>query len=404
MYEAKTTSGTYAIKWYFPHMATPSQKEILKRLVAIGPPNDKFLWPLEVVESPLIKGFGYVMAIRAKRYHSIVDLMKRKAEPSFYTLTVAAIQMVDCFDRLHAKGLCYRDISFGNVFFDDRTGDVLICDNDNITLEGKGHESILGTPRFMAPEIVRGDQLPDILTDLFSLSVLLFYMFMIHHPLEGKLEASIKCFDLPAMRRLYGEKPVFIYDPLTRINRPVDGLHDNAIAFWKVYPKFFKEVFTLAFTKGINRRNHRITEQAWLKHLLRLKNSIMYCACGAENFYDLEALSLDGLKKTCWACHRDLHLPLRMRIGDQVIMLNHDTKLFEHHLDPRATLDFRVVMAAVTQHPTQTGVWGLKNMTKDMWLVTGKDGRRYTVASGKSVTLDDGMEITIDRVHCHIKR
>jgi hypothetical protein len=34
-------------------------------------------------------------------------------------------------------GYSYRDISFGNLFFDPDTGDVLICDNDNVSANGK---------------------------------------------------------------------------------------------------------------------------------------------------------------------------------------------------------------------------------------------------------------------------
>ena len=100
----------------------------------------------------------------------------------------------------------------GNVFFDPDTGDVLICDNDNVSYNS-APSGIYGTPRFMAPEIVNGKAKPSTNTDLFSLAVLLFYMFMLNHPLEGKLEAEIKCMDYLAMNRLYGEHPVFIFDP-----------------------------------------------------------------------------------------------------------------------------------------------------------------------------------------------
>ncbi len=69
----------------------------------------------------------------------------------------------------------------------------------------------------MAPEIVRGEAVPGTQTDLFSLAVLLFYMFVMHHPLEGKKELAIKCLDLPAMKKLYGTEPLFIFDPVDRL-------------------------------------------------------------------------------------------------------------------------------------------------------------------------------------------
>ena len=75
---------------------------------------------------------------------------------------------------------------------------------------------VLGTPGFMAPEIVRGEKRPSRETDRYSLSVLLFYLFMVNHPLEGKLEANIKWMDYAARVKLYGTDPVFIFDPDNR--------------------------------------------------------------------------------------------------------------------------------------------------------------------------------------------
>ena len=107
--------------------------------------------------------------------------MDLRINPSFHTLTTVGFELAHSFWQLHAKGLCYRDISFGNIFFDPNNGEVRICDNDNTDVNKKPG-AISGTPRFMAPEIVRGDSNPDADTDLFSLSVLLFYMFMFNHP------------------------------------------------------------------------------------------------------------------------------------------------------------------------------------------------------------------------------
>jgi len=146
-----------ALKWYFPAQATPEQRKGLEVLIKKGPPTEKFLWPIELTESKDVPGFGYVMPLRPPQYKSIVDLMKRRAEPSFHALATAGVQLADSFLFLHAMGLCYRDISFGNVFFDPDTGMVLICDNDNVAVDGEGVKGVLGTPRFMAPEIVRGE-------------------------------------------------------------------------------------------------------------------------------------------------------------------------------------------------------------------------------------------------------
>jgi hypothetical protein len=44
--------------------------------------------------------------------------MRYQVEPSVRALATVALNLAQGFLQLHARGLCYRDISFGNVFFD----------------------------------------------------------------------------------------------------------------------------------------------------------------------------------------------------------------------------------------------------------------------------------------------
>lgn len=331
--------------------------------------------------------------------------MKRRTEPTFRALATAGLHLADSYLQLHARGLCYRDISFGNVFFDPDTGDVLICDNDNVGVDGASRGGVLGTPRFMAPEVVRGDALPSTQTDLFSLAVLLFYIFMVHHPLEGAQEAAIKCLDLPAMTRLYGTEPIFIFDPADERNRPLPGVHDNALSFWPLYPRALRDLFTRSFTEGLHdAQNGRVRESEWRGALARLRDAIVYCAaCGAESFYDAAALR-DGSGKPgpCWACGAALSLPPRIRIGRHVVLLNHDTQLFPHHLDDQRLYDFSRPAAAMAQHPGDPRVWGLKNLSGEKWVIAARDGAR-DVPPGRSVTLTSGTRIHFGRTEGEVR-
>jgi eukaryotic-like serine/threonine-protein kinase len=397
VYAANLGGKQVAVKWYYPESATDSQRKILEELIKKGAPNERFLWPFELVSARGVNGFGYIMPLRDSSYKGIVDMMKRRVEPNFRALTTAAIQLSDGYYQLHAEGLCYRDISFGNVFFDPNSGDVLICDNDNVTIDREDAEvGVLGTFRFMAPEIVRGEAKPRTSTDLFSLSVLLFYMFMLHHPLEGKKEASIKCLDLAAMRHLYGDEPVFIWDPNDDSNRPVPGVHDNAIAYWPIYPKFLRDLFTKAFTDGIlDPLNGRVRETVWRSKMVKLRDSIIYCSsvsCGAENFYDADALKA-GKTPRCWACNSEIRLPFRMRIGDSIVMLNRDTQLYPHHIDDGKKYDFSHPVAKVVQHPKDPNIWGLQNLSDKKWSITKPNGDLLEVEVGQRISLATGLRI-----------
>jgi serine/threonine protein kinase len=355
--------------------------------------------------APGVAGFGYVMPLRDSRYKSIVDLMKRRIEPTFRALATSGLELSHSYLQLHSKGLCYRDISFGNVSFDPDSGDIMIGDNDNVAVDEQARSSVLGTPRFMAPEVVRGEAMPSTQTDLFSLSVLLFYMLMVHHPLEGKKELAIKCLDLPAMTKLYGTEPVFIFDPKDNSNEPVPGYHDNALAFWPIYPQFVRNLFTQAFTDGIrDPQNGRVRESEWRAAMARLRDSIIYCSsCGMENFYDPDVLKQTGRAGSCWSCKSDIQLPPRIRIGKNVIMLNYDTKLFPHHIDEQRLYDFSQPVAEVARHPTNQSIWGLKNLSQDKWVATSAEGKVKDVESGRSLTIAVGTTINFGKSEGEIR-
>ncbi len=394
VYEVSLGGSKFALKWYYAQTATADQRAALKTLVDAGSPAERFLWPVALATIPGNPSFGYLMALRPPNYKGIPDLLSRRVSPSFRSLATAGAFLADGFYQLHARGLCYRDISHGNVFFDPATGDVLICDNDNVGLDqAKG--GVLGTPRFMAPEVVRGEALPSTQTDLFSLAVLLFLLLVNHHPLEGRREASIHCFDLPAMTRLYGTDPLFIFDPQDASNEPVAGYQDNAIAFWPIYPAFLRDLFTQSFTVGLRDFAHgRVRESVWRAAMARLRDSIVYCSCGAENFYDPSRQ--DGSPGSCWKCARPLVLPMRIRVGKSLVVLNHDAQLYAHHLDETAGLDYRNPVAEVTRHPSDPSRWGLRNLTQQAW-TSSTAGVQREVEPGKALQLAAGTRVSFGR-------
>ncbi len=404
VYAARVGGKPVALKWYYAASATTEQRTRLETLCEMGAPSAKFLWPVELASAQGIADYGYLMPLREARYKSIVDMMKRRIEPSFRALATVGLELSHSFLQLHARGLCYRDISFGNAFFDPDTGEVLICDNDNVTVDSHAKGGVYGTPRFMAPEIVRGDAVPSSQTDLFSLSVLLFYMFMMHHPLEGKKELEIKCLDLPAMKKLYGTEPLFIFDPVDATNAPDPAYQKNALVFWAIYPKFLREIFTRAFTEGLRDPLHgRVRESNWRASMVRLRDSIIYCGhCKAENFYDADARQTNASAQGCWSCKRALHTPPRLRIARSEVMLNHNAQLFPHHVDDERKYDFTQPLATVTRHPTEPNIWGLKNLSHQNWSATNTRGEVKDVLPGRSVTLAVGTRINFGRAEGEI--
>ncbi|MCR5108227.1 MAG: serine/threonine-protein kinase [Lachnospiraceae bacterium] len=390
VYEVTCNGDKYALKWYYRHTATTKQKKILDKLIEKGRPDDCFLWPQDLIKK---KGgsFGYVMPLRPKHYKSIVDLMKRKAEPSFYHLFRAAYNLTRGYQMLHKAGYQYRDISFGNVFFDPDTGEVMICDNDNVVPNGTLDGGVYGTPRFMAPEIVRGEKKSSRNTDLYSLAVLLFYMFMLNHPLEGKLEAKIRCMDIHAMNKLYGTDPLFIWDPENDANRPLPGYQDNAIIYWDLYPKHLKDLFIKSFTVGLKEPAKRVTENKWLETFSNLMAGIMICpTCRAEIIYDRDKEE-NNIPHTCWNCKNELKVPSKIVIGKNRIIITSKTKLYSHHL--KGDFDMHTVMGEVIINPDNPTKWGIKNVSKKEWKYIKSDGTEMSVPPGRAATIAKNAKI-----------
>lgn len=391
VYDVECNGKHYALKWYYKHMATKEQKAILDNLISKGAPDASFLWPQDLIFTKFGESFGYIMPLRPKNYKSIVDMMKRRAEPSFYTLCRAAYNLTNGYQKLHSMGYSYRDISFGNLFFDPDNGDVLICDNDNVSANGKDDSSVYGTPRFMAPEIVLGKAKPSRNTDLYSLAVLLFYIFMMGHPLEGKLEADIRCMDIHAMNRLYGTQPIFVFDPIDKSNRPVKGYQDNVLIYWDIYPKIIRDLFTKSFTDGLHAPNKRVTEKQWLDAFANLMTGIMVCPdCGAEVFYDEKKVA-SGTAHVCWGCGHTVQHPVSIVVGKNRVLLYRNAKLYSHTI--YADYDMDTVVGEVVQNPNNPSLWGIKNESKENWTYIRADGQQIPVAIGRSAAIAKDAKI-----------
>jgi hypothetical protein len=121
----------------------------------------------------------------------------------------------------------------------------------------------------------------------------------------------------------------------------------------------------------------------------------MYCpGCGAENFYDQESLQHSGgASPSCWACGKAVSLPFRIRLGRAVIMLNHDSRLYPHHVDPGQSYVFNHPVAEVSRNPRNLQQWGLKNLGTSKWTLVGSDGTVLDVEPGRNAPLSDGARI-----------
>ncbi|MDD1703035.1 MAG: protein kinase [Methanoregula sp.] len=410
VYLVDSPQGKQTVKWYKPEQATPEQRTAIQYLVRTGPPygtaGKRFIWPLDLVTNEGSKQFGYLMTlIDTQQFAELGEVWAHlKPVPNISALCEISYQLANSYRALHLSGHCYRDISAGNLMFNPKTGDVLICDNDNVGVNRQSRCQVWGTMEYMAPELIRGESDPSTVTDLHALAVLLFYVWVWHHPFHGEMEYRYHCWDIPAKKQVYGTGPVFVFDPENPKNRlPHDPDYAIARTRWELCPPELKNMFIRAFSEGLTNPGRRVTEGEWQNLFHTLKDTLVNCPnCHAENF-----AGADSTGNMCWHCRHEYPSPpfllIRRPGGNGTLALTIGTKLLSRHLASAALNgDGSQVIGSIVPHPTISGAAGIRNLSSADWEVTFPDGSVSVVPPGRAVPLNPQTSITIDGVSCTI--
>ena len=394
VYEVEMGAERLALKWYFPASLKrdPQLRRRLEESIRRTAPSDSFLWPLALLRPTAATaqqlrltepGFGSLMALRPERYVGVHEHTGGHVSIALRTALRAGFRLADAFHHLHLRGLCYKDISLGNLFFDPADGAILICDNDNVDVDGRDLGSVLGTPGFMAPEVLLGQARPGAGSDLFSLAVLIFRLLTRHDPLLGQMEREIRCLDEPARRRLYGEDPVFIFDPADERNRPDPVEHLVALTLWPVYPLELRALFVQTFCGGLKQPNRRALTGQWKQALAACLDRRVLCgSCGQENF---PAVQQEGA--LCWGCGTPLAKGMELRLAHGLVAAAAENELHWHHGDARQEPDIERPLARVVAHNRDPQLLGLENLSLHRWNAVLRDGRRLEISPGQRCNL-----------------
>lgn len=384
----------FALKLYNAASATPDQRSTICFLVQEGVPAagcaDKFAWPLELIGLPGENRFGYLMPlIDTSKYITLSEIRaNRREHPGFGIMAEAGRQLAECFRELGIAGFSYRDISDNNFMFCPKTGNVMICDNDNIMIDKHAVGNIIGTPGYMAPEVVMGTARPSTITDQQSLAYLLFTMLCFGHPLHGQREYNIHVFDGIAAQEVYGRKPVFVFDPKNRSNAlPDEPGYRHVARHWSVLPTQLRALFTQAFTVGLTHPNQRVTAIQWKHALTQMLTQRHICGCGAEMFWD--PMQQD---QVCWHCRSLQNFPCKLYIqGKSVtaLLIKSGQVLTSMHLGEKSSA---TIVAEMEKHPTDPNLCLLRNKTGDLWKAAA-GSQTVDVPPGKALALHPGIRI-----------
>lgn len=359
-------------------------------------PNN-FLWPQKYVEFD-DETCGYLMDIRPKNYSSFVSYLtgKKKFKNNIIMLNWC-IELVKSFKQLHEKGYSYQDLNDGSFFFDANTGDLLICDNDNVTANKK-NLGILGKMRYMSPEIVRGDkdtstglrQMPDVHSDRFSLAIILFLTFCLGNPFEGECLKKYVIVDEKAEFEMFGKNPIYIYNSLNTSNRPIRGYHTAVIGRYPFLPSYIKDAFHRTFVDGlIDRENERTTEIEWLKLLCKYRDELITCSCGKEYIYGFNE------KKTnlkCPYCKKATRQFCYLIVGKNRVLLEPNKNIYKFHIDKYSS-EYNLSVGRVIQNKNNPSLWGIKlNFDNDI-LIKDQEGKEKVISKNGVIPIINRLKI-----------
>jgi serine/threonine protein kinase len=194
--------------------------------------------------------------------------------------------------RLHAAGLAHSDLSYKNCLVDPSTGGACIIDIDGLVVPGLFPPEVVGTPDFIAPEVMATLNLPmnhpdrrhpRRETDQHALAVLIYQYLFHRHPLRG---GKIHSTDPDVQDRLeMGEKALFIEHPTDPGNRYVIQKGDKDFLPWvdtdklpyTIMGPYLKTLFEQAFITGLHEPRLRPTADNWEDALVKTCDLVQPC-------------------------------------------------------------------------------------------------------------------------------
>lgn len=320
--------------------------------------------------------------------------------------------------RLHAAGLAHSDLSYKNVLVDPSGGRACIIDIDGLVVPGKYPPDVVGTPDFIAPEVMAtrnlkiGDpkkNLPKIETDKHALAVLIYMNLLFRHPLRGS-----KVHDLDSSKDeelSMGANALFIEHPVDHSNRPkISQLDQSELPQrnidklpYDICGPYLKKLFDRAFIDGLHKPELRPTAADWETALLKTLDLIQPCSnktCEAKWFaFD------NTTKPTCPYCGTVYsgalpilnlyysHKPGNFRDEHHRLMVYHQQSLYPWHCNRNITCNEKLDPAnkkPVGDFHFHQGNWILINRRlPDLWDKT--ENKKIDI--NQAVILSEGKRI-----------
>jgi serine/threonine protein kinase len=325
--------------------------------------------------------------------------------------------------RMHAAGLAHSDLSYRNVLIDPITGNASIIDIDGLVVPGRYPPDVIGTPDFIAPEVLAtlkldkrdpNRKLPSMLTDRHALAVMIYMYLLYRHPLKGGNYFGTGD-STEEDNLMMGEKALFIEHPTDKANRPKANQLDPKEFPWVDIAKipytvcgpYLKTLFDRAFIEGLHNPNRRPSAEEWKEALIKTVDLMQPCqnsSCEQKWFvFD------NSSKPKCPFCNSeyrgqlpvlDLYYaptPGNYRLDNHRIMVFSGQNLYQWHVNRNITPNERLTeeqKKPVGDFHYHNNKWILINRRmQDLMDVQTKQN----IAIGSSIELTEGKQILLSK-------
>ncbi len=387
VYHVSFKGHDYALKWYCKQADDVIGENQYHTILNIHgeekKPSEKFIWPLIMVtekDKNFTKGkkFGYLMEVLPKGYYEMEHFLRMDGDKkavrfeNYNALLVACMNIAMAMRKLHMRGWSYKDLNPKNFSINPATGDVLVVDNDNVSVDNDPC-TVKGMRGYMAPEIPRSkyEASPTTETDYFSLAVVLYRLLFVDHPMEGKAWEKYPLCTEKVEDYLYAIKPVFHFDPQNDSNRPTEVFAPNAKLRWYVMPHELRQLFVVSFTEGIDHPNERITEYGWIDALAKTRDKLIRLNSTREQFVNFT--DVRSVPPRC----------LGLKIGRNVLAVYPQKALYEICIDNNVQ-QYGTLMGGIT-YDKKTDQMMLRNVSNKIW-------RCYSPVTKQVVNIGKGQE------------
>ncbi|MCA9031937.1 MAG: serine/threonine protein kinase, partial [Planctomycetaceae bacterium] len=230
------------------------------------------------------------------------------------------MKMARAIRKMHLTGLAHSDLSSKNVLVDPKGGNCAVIDIDSLVVPRRFAPDVLGTPGYIAPEVLAtqrlpvGDpnrKLPEISTDLHALPVLIYEYLLRRHPLRGPKVNSVDSAEEDEFLSM-GPKALFIEHPTDKSNQPREGIKvpvDTLGPTGGINDRLYLPgLFRQAFVDGLHNPPRRPTAQMWEQALYRTADLLIPCGNGScpEKWF----VYIEGQSQQCPWCNWKLNEPL----------------------------------------------------------------------------------------------